>query len=262
MATPDIALTHLAGSAGQPVLIVGPSLGTRVERLWSDAAGGLSELHVIGWDLPGKGRSAPADQPYSTHELARAVLDAVDGAIGPGQTLRYAGDSFGGCVGLQLILDHPERFAAAAILCSGAKIATAQVWRARIDLVRREGLAPVQDASTTRWFGSRVQQHPTDQSRAVLAELLEVDPAGYSHACEVLSTFDVRERLTGIRVPLLAIAGADDLVTTAEQNRELVRVTPGARLEVLNGVGHLAPLEDPRTTAALLDNHFRPGDPS
>ncbi|MBB2891981.1 alpha/beta fold hydrolase [Flexivirga oryzae] len=259
MATPEIALTRLAGSAGQPVLVVGPSLGTRVERLWAAVARELPDFRVIGWDLPGHGVSAPADQPYSTPELAGAVLRAMDETVGSTETLYYAGDSFGGCVGLQLILDHPERFAAAAILCSGARIATEEVWRQRIDLVRRAGLAPVRTASSTRWFGNRVQQHPTDESRAVLAELLAVDPTSYCLACEALGTFDVRDRLPGIRVPLLAVAGADDAVTTATQHRELAHVTPGARVEVLDGVGHLAPLEDPLATAALLDKHFRQG---
>lgn len=66
----------------------------------------------------------------------------------------------------------------------------------------------------------------------------------------------MRDRLSTIQVPLLAIAGSDDLVTTPEQNGELARHTPGATFEVLFGVGHLAPLEDPTATAALLEKHF------
>lgn len=256
MASPEVALTLLSGSVGHQVVIVGPSLGTRVERLWSMAAGLLSGYRVIGWDLPGHGRSAPVTQSFTTKELADAVLRAVDTVVGADTPLRYAGDSFGGCVGLQLVLDHPDRVAAAAILCSGAKIATAEVWRERVDLVRREGLAPVQQASAERWFGDRVKTRPTDESRAVVDELADVDAASYCAACEALGEFDVRDRLSGIQVPLLAVAGSDDLVTTPEQNRELAGQTPGARFEVLPGVGHLAPLEDPAATVALLEQHF------
>ena len=256
MATPEVALTRLSGSAEQPVVVVGPSLGTRVERLWSTAAGLLSGYRVIGWDLPGHGRSAPAIRPFGTAELADAVLRAVDAVVDADAPLRYAGDSFGGCVGLQLVLDHPDRFQSAAILCSGAKIATADVWRERVDLVRRDGLGPVQQASPERWFGEQVKARPTDESRAVVDELADVDAASYCAACEALGEFDVRDRLSGIQVPLLAVAGSDDLVTTAEQNRDLVRHTPGASFQVLPGVGHLAPLEDPSATVALLEQHF------
>lgn len=174
MATPEVALTLLSGSADQPVVVVGPSLGTRVERLWSAAAGLLSGYRVIGWDLPGHGRSAPAAQPFSTEELADAVLSAVDEEVGAAAPLRYAGDSFGGAVGLQLILDHPDRFKAAAILGSGAKIATPEVWRDRVDLVRRDGMRPVREASPERWFGAHVKARPTDESRAVVEELADV----------------------------------------------------------------------------------------
>lgn len=256
MATPEITLTLLSGSADQPVVIVGPSLGTRVERLWSAAADLLSGYRVIGWDLPGHGRSAPATQPFRTEELAGAVLGAVDAEVGADVPLRYAEDSFGGCVGLQLVLDHPDRFEAAAMLCSGAKIATADVWRQRVDLVCRVGLGPVQQASPERWFGERVKAQPTDESRAAVEELANVDPPSYCHACAALGAFDVRDRLSAIQVPLLAVAGSDDLVTTPEQNRKLARHTPGARFEVLPGVGHLAPLEDPSATVALLEKHF------
>ncbi|MFC6706639.1 alpha/beta fold hydrolase [Flexivirga alba] len=256
MVAPEIALTLLSGSAEQPVVVVGPSLGTRVERLWSTAAALLSDYRVIGWDLPGHGRSAPATQPFSTEELASAVLGAVDAEVGADAPLRYAGDSFGGAVGLQLILDHPDRFEAAAILCSGAKIATVEVWRGRVDLVCREGLGPVQRASPERWFGERVKARPTDESRAVVEELADIDAASYCGACAALAAFDVRDRLSAIQVPLLAVAGSDDLVTTAEQHGELVCHTPGASFEVLPGVGHLAPLEDPSATAALLEKHF------
>lgn len=256
MATPQITVTHLSGHPGQRVLVLGPSLGTRVVRLWARAAELLTDRCVIGWDLPGHGRSAPASRPFSAAELAAGVLDAVDAVVGSEQVLCCAGDSFGGSVGLQLILDRPDRFEAAAILCSGAKIATPGVWRERAELVRREGLRPVQDTSAARWFGGRILASPTAESRAVLDELLAVDATSYAFACEALAGFDVRDRLSGIRVPLLAIAGADDPVTTPEQHQELARAVLGARVRVLPGVGHLAPLEDPTATAALLERHF------
>lgn len=256
MSGPEVTITPLSGTAGQPVVLLGPSIGTSVHRLWHTVAGRLDGYRVVGWDLPGHGHSAPAVQPFTTAELAAAVLEAVDTELGSAEVLRYAGDSYGGCVGLQLVLDHPDRFAAAAILCSGAKIATAQVWRDRIDLVRREGMAPVQAGSPQRWFGARVAAQPNEESRAVLEELMDVDAHSYSLVCEALRDFDVRDRLADIRVPVLAIAGADDLVTTPEQHREMADAIPGGRCEVLTGVGHLAPLEDPAATASLVQAHF------
>ena len=51
----------------------------------------------------------------------------------------------------------------------------------------------------------------------------------------------------------------DDIVTTTEQNLELVGRTSGSRFEVLPDVGHLAPLEAPEASTTLLQNHFGEG---
>src|SRR5262245_44113221 len=61
VADPDLAFTRLAGEPGRgDLLVVGPSLGTSVDVLWQAAADLLGErFEVVGWDLPGHGRSAP-----------------------------------------------------------------------------------------------------------------------------------------------------------------------------------------------------------
>lgn len=69
----ELMATPLAGSSqAADVLIVGPSLGTSVEALWSRCAPMLP-FQVVGWDLPGHGRSRPAAEPFSVSDLADAV---------------------------------------------------------------------------------------------------------------------------------------------------------------------------------------------
>ena len=258
--TPEIAVQTLAGSPGDPVLVLGPSLGTRVDRLWETVASDLDGLHVVGWDLPGHGSSPAATVGFGLDDLADAVLAAVDRAVGGasrGSPYLYAGDSVGGGVGLQLLLDHPERFCAAAVLCSGARFGTPELWAERAALVRAEGMAPMVAASPDRWFGRRVKAGPTELTRAAVDDLARVDAGSYAFVCEALGRFDVTERLGGITTPLLAIAGADDVVTPPAQHQQLARATADGRFAVLRGVGHLAPLEDPSRTAALLREHFR-----
>lgn len=258
-ALPDIATTTLVGTAGDPVLVVGPSLGTHVDRLWATATTALDGLHVVGWDLPGHGSSAPAGEPFGVDDLAEAVLAAVDRAVGdeaPGPSYLYAGDSVGGAVGLQLLLDHPERFRAAAVLCSGARFGTPEAWAERAALVRAEGMAPMVASSPDRWFGRRVKAQPTDLSRGAVDDLAQVDAESYALVCDALGRFDVTARLGEIRTPLLAVAGADDVVTPPAQHQQLARSTADGRFAVLRDVGHLAPLEDPDRTAALLREHF------
>jgi len=263
---PQVAVTSLAGRPGNRVLVVGPSLGTRVETLWGSAAESLAEragVHVVGWDLPGHGTSPTAAQRFSLAQLGEGVLDALDAldrALEPTsreEAWLVAGDSVGGAVSLLLLLDHPERFAAGAVLCSSAKFGVPQGWADRAALVRSEGMGPMVASAPGRWFGTRVADHPTDRSRSVVAELHDVDPEGYAQVCDAIAGYDLTSELGRIRTPLLAVAGADDVATPPEGMGELAARVPGGRLRILPGVGHLAPLEDPDGTAFLLEDHFQ-----
>ena len=84
------------------------------------------------------------------------MLGSGEPGTGP---FHYAGDSVGGAVGLQLLLDHPDRVAGAALLCTGARIGTAGSWQDRAALVRAEGTkAVVPTAGAERWFGARIRR--------------------------------------------------------------------------------------------------------
>ena len=98
---PELVQTVLAdGPPGAEVLVVGPSLGTAVEPLWGPCAVLLSERYrVIGWDLPGHGRSPGYDEPFTIADLAESLL-----AAWPAERARYAGVSVGGATGLELAL--------------------------------------------------------------------------------------------------------------------------------------------------------------
>lgn len=265
---PRIVVRHLAGPAAPrvtaaadgPVVVVGPSLGTSVARLWrsaaADLAAALPGARVVGWDLPGHGASPAARAPFGLADLARSVLTAVDEGAGSRASYLMAGDSVGGAVALQTALDHPDRVASVAMLCSAARFGTPEAWTERAALVRAQGMDPMVASSPGRWFGSRVRSFPPVEVRAVLADLAAVDPESYALVCEALAGYDARDRLAELSVPLLAVAGADDVVTPPSSHQVVAATVPHGRFAVLRGVGHLAPFEDPMRTASLLREHF------
>ena len=74
MSTVPVISGVLLGPADptKPLLVLGPSLGTSATTLWSYAAETMSTgCHVIAWDLPGHGTSAPATDSFSMADLAR-----------------------------------------------------------------------------------------------------------------------------------------------------------------------------------------------
>ena len=96
------------------------------------------------WDLPGHGHNrAVPEEPFTMAELAAGVLEVVDTLLAErddlGGSFSYAGDSVGGAVGLQLLLDVPDRVVGAVLLCTGAQIGTPEMWAGRMGQVSVSG---------------------------------------------------------------------------------------------------------------------------
>lgn len=251
--TPVLGTVDFGGPDTGPLVIVGPSLGTSAATLWSDVAERLTaHARVVGWDLPGHGRSRPGG-PFTIAELAAAVAELSD-RYGDG-TFHYAGDSVGGCVGLQLALDAPDRLATATLLCTGAVIGTPDGWRERAATVRAEGMAAMVETAPARWFGPGFPERRPGVCAALLDSLAHTDPDSYAHTCEALAMFDVAARLPDITTPVLAVAGGDDQPTPPESLRCIATAVPHGELRVLPGVAHLAPAEAPDRVADLLATH-------
>ncbi len=254
-----VTAVRLGGRPDQPLLVVGPSLGTSVTALWSAAARRLARnFQVVGWDLPGHGTNPTRPETGLTiQRLAGEVLDAVDalGASLQPPAFHYAGDSVGGAVGLQLMLDAPDRVLTGTLLCTGARIGTPESWGERAATVRASGTPALVATSAQRWFAPGFLDRHPEAGSALLHALSDADDAGYVAVCEALATFDVRDRLAAIRTPLLAVAGRQDVATPPELMEELAGAVPGSRLVVLPDVAHLAPVEAPEDVAELVREH-------
>ncbi|WP_240641510.1 alpha/beta fold hydrolase [Nocardioides ferulae] len=256
---------RLGGRPDLPLLVLGPSLGTSVTELWSEAARLLAEeFQVIGWDLPGHGTNRipldPDGEPLTVAALAAAVVDLVDqmAPVMPGARptrFHYAGDSVGGAVGLHLLLDAPDRVATATLLCTGARLGSPESWQERIDLVRSGGTAALLELSTQRWFAPGFVTRRPETASALLDHLRGVDDEGYAAVCGAIAGHDVRDRLGQVAAPVLAVAGAHDVATPPDLLRELADGVRDGRLVVLDGVAHLPPAEAPEQVARLFREH-------
>lgn len=82
------------------------------------------------------------------------------------------------------------------------------------------------------------------------------DPGCYIAACEALAAFDIRGELGRITAPTLVLVGAEDRVTGPGDARVLVAGIPDARLALVPGASHLAPVEQPGAVTDLLLTHF------
>lgn len=258
MTVPAISGVQLGGSSDLPLLVCGPSLGTSATALWSATADLLNdEFHVVAWDLPGHGyNTAATGESFTMSELADGVLAFVDGVLAergePTAAFVYAGDSVGGAVGQQLMLDHPERIRAAVVACSVPRFADAAMWHERAEKVRTSGTPVMVEGSAQRWFGPGFLERQPDIAAALLHSLQDADRFGYAAVCEALADFDVRTDLHRITTPVLALAGAYDEAAPVAGMAALAHGVVDGRLVVLDRVGHQAPVEAPDETARAI----------
>ncbi|MFG1929339.1 4-carboxymuconolactone decarboxylase [Mycobacterium sp. NPDC048908] len=259
MTVPSLVGTDFGGPRGAGLLLLGPSVGTSTSALWGACAELLAEhVHVVGWDLPGHGRS-PASG-FRIPDLAAGVLALAD-EIAPGTAFHYAGNSIGGAVGLQLLLDAGDRVTTAALLCTGAAIGRPEDWAARAATVRASGTGAVVELATQRWFGAGFADQRPDVVASLVNALLATDDESYAQACEALAEFDINERLGEISTPVLAVGGTEDIATPPDSLEHIASSVKDGRVIVLNGIGHLAPAEAPDRIARLILGHLAPKDP-
>lgn len=216
--------------------------------IWDDVVARLPDgLRIIRPDMRGHGQSDVPPAPYSMGALisdCEAVCDALN--------IRDAvvvGLSIGGLIAQGLAVKRLDLVRALVLSNTAAKIGRPEQWQARIDTVNRGGTSAIADDTIARWFGPRGDQGQMAQARA---RLLRCDPVGYAGCSAAIAGTDFWTPTSGLRLPTLGIAGAEDGSTPPDLVRETTDLIPGSRFELMRRVGHVPPLQDPAGMAAIL----------
>lgn len=244
---------RIDGPDDAPVLVLGPSLGT-TWHMWDRQIPELSrQWRILRFDLPGHG-GAPAHPADSVSELADRLVATLD-ALGV-QRFGYAGCSIGGAVGIELALRLPHRVASLAVVAASPRFGTADEFRRRGVIVRTNGLDPMARTAPEHWFTPAFAAAQPAIVEWAVQMVRTTDPGCYIAACEALAAFDVRADLGRVGVPTLVLVGSEDHLTGPAEARTLVAGIPDARLALVPGASHLAPVEQPAAVTDLLVRHF------
>jgi pimeloyl-ACP methyl ester carboxylesterase len=251
-------LHYLRAGEGEPLLLIQGMSATHLT--WGRPF--LSELEshfdCIVFDNRGMGLSGQAELPFTIADMAAdtaALLDALEL-----ETAHVVGISMGGMIAQELALAHPERIRTLTIGASycggpdgtlmapedlqmlGAAYASGepdQVFRAMWEI----NLSPTFRAEDSRFaaFVEMGSALPAPQP-VVLQQM---------RAC---GAHDTHERLGQISLPTLVIHGDADRLLGHGNGREIASRIP-ARLETLEGVGHMFWWEQPERSAELIREH-------
>lgn len=241
---------EVEGPADGRPLMLSNSLGTTLE-LWERQLPALAGFRLVRYDTRGHGRSDAPEGDYAIDQLGRDALAILD-AAGVEKT-SFCGVSMGGGIGQWLAANAPERIDRLVLANTGAVFGSPDVWRQRIDTVRREGMSAVGPGVIERWFTPEFRERDPDEVGRILDMLLACPPQGYVGCCAAVRDADLRPLLVRIAAPTLVIGGLRDPATPPALAEELAARIAGARLVMIDAA-HLSGNEQPQAfNAAVTD---------
>ena len=236
---------------------VGGGHGAWDEQLPYFAARGY---RAVAWDQPGYGAS-PAVEPYDLDGVAGA-LQALIRHLGEAPVI-LVGHSMGGFVAQEAYARYPRRIKALVLCFTSAAFGGAggdfqrQFIASRIaPLDQGRTMAEISSQLMATMRGSRSRPEGLRHAERVMAG---VPPPTYRNAVALLTTFDRRSVLPRIAVPTLLIAGSEDRTAPPSVMERMARKIPSSEYVVLEGCGHLGPMDQPDefnlALAAFLARH-------
>jgi 3-oxoadipate enol-lactonase len=251
------------GGSGSPI-VFWPSL-LMTGDMWHGVADGLiARRQVVLVDPPGQGGSEPLTALFSFDDCARCVVDILDG-LGIDKA-DFVGNSWGGMIGGTFAASYPERIGGAVLMnCTASRASARQKVQFAILLALAKwtgGMGPLLNRPVLKAFlGPTTFRKRPEVIEHVLTALKAVDVASVSWAVKsvVPRRPDQRALLGTIKTPVLVVGGVEDVTFPPREAIAMADAIPGSSVRVLDGVAHLAGLEDPALVSALVEQ-FLLGD--
>lgn len=208
------------------------------EPVWAELGGAFGHRYI----------------PVETRLTRTDIRAAFDEAASDGP-LHLVGFSMGGYLALEYTLDHPDRVASLAVVCSSA--------RGLSDAEKADRAKVIDFLETHAYRGisaSRINPfvHPSHQSDPAVVDVIRAMDRDLGQRVllaqmrETTMRASLMERLGDIACPVL-LAGADgDNLVRWEDIAEMHTRIPGSRLDQAKDAGHMLPLEQPGWLAARL----------
>ncbi|MBV6657835.1 MAG: alpha/beta fold hydrolase [Devosiaceae bacterium] len=241
-----------SGGDGPPLLFI--HAYTTNGGLWDAMVARFAPSYrCITFDLPGHGKSDPAELPDGIASLATLtvqVLDALDI-----ERAHVCGLSIGGMVAQHLGLDHAARVRSLTLACATDKLPDAAValWDGRLEAIRTKGLWAQIHESMERWYGDGIMAGFGPADLDPIARMIGSTTVAGAVACGLaVKAHDVRDRVSGITAPTLVIGADKDLSFPLEHPEGLASRIDGATLVIIENAGHLAVVQQPEAFGDAL----------
>lgn len=245
-------LAYAVRGAGPPVLLLRPVGGSMV--CWGRFADVLAaKARVIAFDARGTGESSPAALGTTTQSMATDAAALLD-HLGVSRAHVF-GLSLGGMVATWLAITAPGkvgRLILASTMPRGREVRPGALFRG-LAMARSLARSPAEaEASLVTLILSKKfrAEHPEAVRDArALARRFPASHRGLLTMLAAAAQHDALGQLSRIAAPTLVLEGELDPLLSKRSHRELLVDIPGARFEVLAGVGHDLSIEAPEACA-------------
>ncbi len=222
-------------------------------RMWDRQISRFATTHrVIAVDLRGFGESrrdvSTTEAKLTMAELGRDVISLCD-SLQLTQEVTVCGLSMGGYVAFWLLKHFPGRFERAILCNTKAANDTPEGVANRLRIA--EKVLEVGSRFQAEVMLPKLFAHATKTAQpeliANVEEAILKTPAATIAAAQrgMAERDDARLWLSEITQPVLVVAGTEDVISPEAEMREFSAQIPKAEFVVIDGAGHLSPMEQP-----------------
>lgn len=194
-----------------------------------------------------------AVSPLTAHERVEDL--AIDILAHAPRRFALAGLSYGGIVAMEVVRRAPERVTRLALMDTNPMAETPEraaerepqivgARAGRLEAIMREEMKPAYLAKGP--FKAEILDMVMDMARHLGPEIF----VRQSRALQRRK--DQSKNLKLIGCPTLVLCGAEDSLCPPKRHEAMAELIPNATLEVIDGAGHLPPLEQPKATTDAL----------
>ncbi|HSG32377.1 MAG TPA: alpha/beta hydrolase [Thermodesulfobacteriota bacterium] len=193
-------------------------------------------------DLPGHGKSdgegLKSVEEYT--EFIKELISELDL-----KEIIFIGHSMGGAVAQLLALEEPDYLKAIILVCTGASMSVAR----ETLLAVRDNYEVFCEVAPTRAFAESSPEILKTKFKEGLQNTKQKVAYDDLLACNV---FDISDKISGINIPTLIIAGSEDILTIPKRSEYLHHQIFDSELHIVEGSGHFVMQEKTEEFNALV----------
>lgn len=261
----DIDLSYEINGEGHPLLLIS-GLGY-CAWYWHKIVPDLSNSYqVITFDNRGAGSSDKPGGTYSVRMMAEDATGLLD-ALGI-QNAYVMGHSLGGFIAQEMINLRPDLISKLILASTNhGGMNVIPITPEAMDVMTNRDGDPIEIVKR----GISISCAPgfIDRNEDLVQELIQyrftnpVPPDQYQAQVMAgvgmagLTDDQVADRMAGIKIPTLILFGEYDMVVPPGNADLLADKIPDAEVEIINGAGHMFPIEDPEATISAIRSFLR-----